>query len=164
MPSAPSTTPLPIDATLRSAVSVRATQPFLDVCCRHQQLFTRDARQRADQRDLLEAHQDAAIQLEIAAAHVVHQRAGLVHELEGQQGERREHREGCEARDQAGGHARLAAHPAREPAVQRVEQEGEEYRPGHGAREGLQHQQHAVPHQHGERDEEGFCVELHVHP
>ena len=29
---------------------------------------------------------------------------------------------------------------------------------------GCQHQQHAVGHQGGQRDEEGFCVELHVHP
>ena len=144
VPSAPSTTPLPMDATLRSAVSVRAPQPFLDVRRRHRQLFARQARQRADHRVLLEAHENAAIQLEIAAANEVHQRARLVHELEGQQGERREQREGCEARDQTCRHASLAAQLARQPAVQRVEQEGQEDRPGHRAREGLEHQQHAV--------------------
>ena len=141
-----------------------APQPFLNVRRRHRQLFPRQARQRADHRVLLEAHENAAIQLEIAAANVVHQRAGLVHELEGQQGERREQREGCEARDQACRYARLVAQLARQPAVQRVEQEGQEDGPGHRAREGLEDQQHAVAHHHGERDEEGFCIELHVHP
>ena len=48
--------------------------------------------------------------------------------------------------------------------MQRVEQEGQENGPGHRAREGLEDQQQAVGHQHGQRDEKGFCVELHVHP
>ena len=84
----------------------RAPQPFLDVGRRHQQLFACEARQRADHRVLLETHEDAAIQLEIAAAHVMHQRACLVHELEGQECERREQCEGREARDHARRHAR----------------------------------------------------------
>ena len=98
----------------------RAAQPFLDVRRRNHELFARDPRQRADQRDLLEAHEDAAVELEIAAAHELHQRACLVHELEGQQGERRENREGCETRDHAGRDARLAAELVRQPAVGRV--------------------------------------------
>ena len=161
---ADSTTPPPIDATLRSAASVarpshswmsaadtasssramRASGPITGYCSRRMRMLPSS--------------------LKFAAANEVHQRARLVHELECQQGERREQREGREARDDACRHARLAAQLARQPAVQRVEQEGEEDRPGHRAREGLEDQQHAVPHQHGERDEEGFCVELHVHP
>ena len=94
----------------------------------------------------------------------VDQRARLVSEYHAQEGERCQQRERRETRDEARRVSRAAAELAREPEVERVEQEGEEDRPGHRAGERLKHQQHAVGDQRGERDEEGFCVELHVHP
>ena len=115
---------------------------------------------RSEHRIVLDAAERVGIDAPRAALQRVDQPPTLVHERDADQGERREHDQRRERRQQTRGEVRTVAEAAGEPELQGRKQHGEADRPGERAPEGREHLEKRVA-EHGDtQDPEAAAVEL----